>query len=246
MSSWLQPVRDALDRAKKPVRFFFRDDDVGWENGRLYGLLDEFAMAGVSIDLAVIPAALDDGLTKELLSRWQQNENLIGLHQHGYSHSNHEQLGRKCEFGNSRTKSQQKEDIAQGQKQLLNAFRNALDPLFTPPWNRCTQDTVECLEELGFRLLSRDVTAGQLESSSLRQVPVHVDWSGIIKKSPKPLDKLGLAIADNFIHNDLTGIMLHHADMDSEQLESLAELLTELSGHHNVQGLLIRDTLEKI
>jgi Uncharacterized protein conserved in bacteria (DUF2334) len=243
MSSWLKTVRDALDRAEQPVRFFFRHDDAGWQNDRLYRLLDEFAQANVAIDLAIIPAALDHNLSKELLARWQQDKNLLGLHQHGYSHSNHEQLGRKCEFGNSRTKSQQKEDIAQGQKQLLNAFGDAFDPIFTPPWNRCTQDTVECLEELGFRLLSRDVTAGQLASSTLCQVPVHVDWSKIIKTPTTPLTDLGQAIANNLLHNDLTGIMLHHADMDTNHLQTLAELLANLSSHHNAQGLLLRDAL---
>jgi predicted deacetylase len=243
VSSWLKTVTDALDCAEQPVRFFFRDDDAGWQNDRLYGLLDEFAKAGVPIDLAVIPAALDDGLTKALLSRWQLNKNLLGLHQHGYSHSNHEQLGRKCEFGNSRTKNQQKEDIAQGQKHLLNAFGDAFDPIFTPPWNRCTQDTVECLEELGFQLLSRDVTAVQLASSTLCQAPVHVDWSKIIKTPTTPLTDLGQAIANNLLHNDLTGIMLHHADMDTNHLQTLAELLANLSSHHNAQGLLLRDAL---
>ena len=243
MSSWLQPVRDVLDRAEKPVRFFFRDDDAGWENGRLYGLLDEFAKACVPVDLAIIPAALDHNLSKELLSRQQQNKNLLGLHQHGYSHSNHEKSGRKCEFGSSRLKSQQRKDIAKGKIHLRNALGDALDPLFTPPWNRCAQATVECLEELGFQLLSRDVTAEPFEVTTLRQIPVHVDWSKIIKTSADPLTDLGQAIANDLLHNDLTGIMLHHADMDTNHLEILAELLANLSSHHNAQGLLLRDTL---
>lgn len=243
MSNWLKGVREVLDRAVKSRRIFFRDDDAGWSNDKLYLLLDEFAQSGVPIDVAVIPETLDQGLADELLSRREQGKHLIGLHQHGYSHTNHEPVGRKCEFGCSRTKNQQKEDIARGQEYLFGAFGNALDPLFTPPWNRCTQDTVECLEELDFRLLSRDVTAVRLGSSMLRQVPVHIDWSRQITTSPNSLYELGQAIAKSLEKNNLTGIMLHHADMDSENLKPLAELLAVFAHHNNVQGLLLRDTL---
>jgi predicted deacetylase len=243
MVNWLTTIPDVLDRAEQPVRLFFRDDDAGWENDKLYALLDEFALAGFPIDLAVIPEALDHNLADELLSRQQQAQRLIGLHQHGYSHTNHEPIGRKCEFGNSRTKSQKKDDIAKGQKRLREAFGNALDPIFTPPWNRCAQDTVECLEELDFCLLSRDAAAAGLESSTLKQMPIHVDWSRMIKKSSDPLPEFGKAIATNLQNNELTGIMLHHADMDGGNLQALAELLAVFAEHNNVQGLLLRESL---
>ena len=38
----------------------------------------------------------------------------------------------------------------------------AVDPIFTPPWNRCTQATADCLAMLGYRVLSRDATASRL------------------------------------------------------------------------------------
>ena len=244
MSNWLNAVSDVLDRAVKPVRFFFRDDDAGWSNDKLYLLLDEFAQAGMPIDVAVIPAALDLDLADELLSRRQQGKHLIGLHQHGYRHTNHEFIERKCEFGSSRTKNQQKEDIVKGQKHLRGLLGNALDPIFTPPWNRCMQETLECLEELDFRLLSRDVTAVELGSTMLQQIPVNIDWSGMLKISPNPLPELGHAIANNFKKNKLTGIMLHHADMDDQTLKPLAELLAILADHPYAQGLLLRSNLE--
>jgi hypothetical protein len=243
MSDWLNVVRDALDRATLPVQIFFRDDDAGWANDQLYCLLDEFVKAGMPIDLAVIPEALTHKLADQLLSRRQQNERLLGLHQHGFSHANHEQFGRKCEFGSSRNKSQQKDDIAKGQNFLRAMLGSAFDNLFTPPWNRCTQETVECLEELNFRLLSRDATASKLNSSTLKQVPIHIDWSRIIKGSEEPLTELGSVIASNLKANSLTGIMLHHADMDTDKLKPLAELLAVLADHNNVQGLLLRDVI---
>ncbi len=239
MPKWLKSISDALDSAEQPVRLFFRDDDAGWANDRLYALLDKFAQSGMPIDLAVIPEALDQVLADELLSR-QQAQQLIGLHQHGYSHTNHEPIGRKCEFGSNRTKNQQKTDITKGQKRLHEALGSVLDPIFTPPWNRCTQDTIVCLEELNFCLLSRDVTASELESTTLQQRPVHINWSQMLDI---PLSELGLAIANNLKRSDYTGIMLHHADMDTEHLRPLAELLTLFADHSNAHGLLLRESL---
>ena len=45
----------ALDAASGPVPFFLRDDDAGWDDARLFALLDCTQQAGVPIDLAVIP-----------------------------------------------------------------------------------------------------------------------------------------------------------------------------------------------
>jgi hypothetical protein len=238
---WLQPIKDVLENAKKPVRLFFRDDDAGWSTDRLLALLDMFAKAEIPIDLAVIPEALDAKLTDELLLRNQQSTNMLGLHQHGYTHSNNEQEGRKCEFGGSRTKAQQLDDIGRGQKILQAQLGKTLDPFFTPPWNRCTQETVECLEELDFKLLSRDITAKQFTSTKVKQIPVHVDWSKFIKTSSL-LPELGWAIASHLESSNPTGIMLHHADMDEEQLIPLAELLSVFK-NYNVQGILLRDTI---
>ncbi len=243
MANWLNEITDAINQAKSPVRLFFRDDDAGWENDKLLNLLDRFAQAGIPIDLAVIPDGSDGVLAYELLSRWRQGKHLIGLHQHGFSHTNHELTGRKCEFGESRTKAKQQEDIAKGRASLQAHFGAVLDPFFTPPWNRCVQTTVDCLEELDFKILSRDVSATKLESTSLQQIPVHVDWSRIIKQPDNPLQALGEAIAQNLANNNCTGIMLHHADMDTEQLKPLTELLSVLSSHHNALCLLLRDTL---
>ncbi len=132
MSNWLDVVREALDDSSEPVKIFFRDDDAGWANSHLCRLLDEFAKAQLPIDLAIIPHALEQKLADELLSRQQQNKQLLGLHQHGYAHVNHETDGRKCEFGTSRNKLQQKNDIDSGQ-QLLHAFLgDALDSFFHP------------------------------------------------------------------------------------------------------------------
>src|SRR3954451_22796727 len=137
---WLDPVTAALDAAPAPVPVFFRDDDAGWADARLFDLLDRFAACSLPVDLAVIPMELDAALAEELAARPR-----VGLHQHGLAHVNHEREGRKHEFGPSRDAAAQRADIAAGRARLTDLLGDRVDPIFTPPWNRCTAATGDCL-----------------------------------------------------------------------------------------------------
>jgi hypothetical protein len=94
MSAWLDPLRATLDREPGPTTFFFRDDDAGWCDERLFALLEVFERRGAPLDLAVIPQALSAKLARELGAWWRAMP--LGVHQHGFAHLNHELLGRKC------------------------------------------------------------------------------------------------------------------------------------------------------
>jgi hypothetical protein len=65
--TWLDPLRVALDETAAPVTFFFRDDDAGWDDGRLFSLLDVFARRALPLDVAVIPRALSAERAARLL-----------------------------------------------------------------------------------------------------------------------------------------------------------------------------------
>ena len=210
----------SLDEALAPIDIFFRDDDAGWADERLLELIDRFASHGLPLDLAVIPAAVSDGLAAQLLERH------AGLHQHGYSHANHEREGRKCEFGPSRGRDEQCADIAAGRDRLRELFGDRLDPFFTPPWNRCTRDTGECLVELGFALLSREHRAEPL--GLLPELPVHLD---VARLSPEELDE---RFARHVADGGPVGVMFHHEVMEPEDMARADELLALLAGHENV------------
>ena len=100
----------------------------------------------------------------------------MGLHQHGLAHANHEREGRKCEFGPSRGLEAQRRDIEAGRARLTDLLGDRVDPIFTPPWNRCTTDTGTALAELGFRVLSRESRAEPLGVPGLFELPIHIDW----------------------------------------------------------------------
>ena len=161
--SWLDPVRQALDEGPCPV--FFRDDDAGWDDERLWALLDLFDRRALPVDVAVIPAELGPALAAELAVRARAGG--VHLHQHGYAHVNHEPVGRKCEFGPSRPYQAQAADIARGAEILRDAFGDLVEPIFTPPWNRCTAETADALADAGFAVLSRDSTATPLPTARI-------------------------------------------------------------------------------
>lgn len=234
MSAWLDPLRHVLDDASRPITMFVRDDDAGWEDMRLLDLLDVFARHDAPIDLAVIPTALHPGLAAELRARRDASGASIGLHQHGLSHHNHQRLGRKCEFGSERPFAAQRQDLAEGQRILRDAFGDGLDSIFTPPWNRCTADTGAALVELGVHVLSRDVTAESLDLPGLDELVVHVDWFAARHGARLTRTELGGLIADRASAGLSLGLMLHHAVMDDVERDGVDELLTVVCGHPNV------------
>jgi predicted glycosyltransferase len=216
--SWLDPVRASLDEAPEPVAFFFRDDDAGWGDERLLLLLDVFDDAGVEVDVAAIPAALSPELAELLLAR-----GFVHVHQHGFAHANHEVAGRKCEFGPSRPAHLQRADIVGGQRLLREQLGEAVEPFFTPPWNRCTAVTARAVREAGLAVLSRESRAEPFDLDGLRELPVSVDWV-----RPATRAELGEMLAGAARTGGPVGVMLHHAVMDGEQRRGVAELLRML------------------
>jgi predicted deacetylase len=234
--SWLAPAEAALDAAAGPVEVFFRDDDAGWGDARLIELLDRFEAHRLPLDLAVIPAELRPALAAELRDRHAHGAAPLGLHQHGYAHVNHEPAGRKCEFGASRSPAQQRSDLEHGRALLAAGLGGLVDPIFTPPWNRCTDVTGGCLAELGFRVLSREARAEPLGIPGLRELPVSIDWFAHdhgVRLAPA---QLGRRIAEAIGGAARVGVMFHHAVMDAAEMARADELLALIAGHENARA----------
>jgi peptidoglycan/xylan/chitin deacetylase (PgdA/CDA1 family) len=231
MSAWLDPLRAALDVS--PAAFFFRNDDAGWRDDLLRDLLDVFDRHAAPIDLAVIPCALGAELAAELRSRGH----LVGVHQHGLAHVNHEPVGRKAEFGSSRDETQQHRDIELGRLLLAELLGAAPDPIFTPPWNRCTDATVRALAALRFRVLSRESRAAALDAAGLQELPVHVDWFAHRKGVRVTRGELGERLAAAATGGGAVGVMLHHAIMDADDRRGVDELLGVVATRARLVGM---------
>ena len=228
---WLDPLRQVLDGRTRPITIFIRDDDGGWGNDRLHELLETTCAYGIPIDLAVIPDAADVTLARELRTRHGHD---VRAHQHGRRHVNHESTGPKCEFGISRLAQDQRNDIAAGRRRLLDLLGDRVDPIFTPPWNRCTLVTARCLVALEFELLSCDVSAGRFGVEPLAELPVSLDWTGRRGAVNGP-DAWGRTIAACVDAAEApVGLMLHHAVMHHDDRTMLRELLEVLTGHPSV------------
>jgi peptidoglycan/xylan/chitin deacetylase (PgdA/CDA1 family) len=242
----LDPVRAALDAAPQPIGFFFRDDDAGWDDGALWRLLDRSDAHGVHIDVAVIPAELDAQLGSAL--RHRAANGLAHLHQHGYAHVNHETAERKCEFGDARSAEEQRDDIARGRALLAEHLESFVEPVFTPPWNRCTRATADALVDLGFDVLSRDSTSPRFGRDDLAEVPVSVDW--FAKQRSQPLtrsqvgERIAAAVAERIAACQIrdsapVGVMLHHAATTAGDLELIDELFALVARHHSATSTSI-------
>ena len=244
MRSVADPLLQALDRAPRPVPLFIRDDDAGWDDARLLALLDATARIGIPIDLAVIPEALGERLARQLLRR--MSEQPLFVHQHGCRHANHEVEGRQCEFGPARTAEQRAGDLLLGQARLTAAFGERLDPIFTPPWNRCAPDTPAQLARLGVRALSRD--AGAPAQATLREIPVHTDWTRQWRRAlaagTPPAEAISADLARHVERGGPIGLMLHHAEMDDEQLQALQALLAAWVPHRQARWRAMRELLD--
>lgn len=224
MSDWLAPLRAALAERRAQLEFFVRDDDAGRADTQLFHLLDVFEGNAAPLDLAVIPAALQPQ-TAETLRQRRARWTGLNFHQHGYAHVNHEREGRKCEFGPARTLARQHADIRMG-KDRLAALLGDVDPIFTPPWNRCSQETVVALGREGFRALSREAKAAPLSLHGLYNVPVSVDWRcrrGATRESTRDVVA---AMAEQVRGGAAkVGLMLHHQVLDDEDFNALDVLL---------------------
>ena len=226
----------ALDRLDRPTDFFIRNDDAGWGDDALACLVEIFAVADLALDLAVIPAALTEQSGKWLSSLVRQHPK-IGVHQHGYAHSNHEPEGsRNCEFGASRASARQFADVIAGRNRLAHLLDGAdIDPIFTPPWNRCSAELAAGLHRHGFMMLSTDSMRSDA-GIEITQLPVNIDWERARRE-----ERLAEAFCEAIESSGgPIGIMLHHAVMDQDGRSELASILSLLHENPHVRVLPMR------
>jgi len=247
---WQIELRENLEliRAEgKEVRIFFRDDDIDEDEESLIRLLDLFLAHGVPLNLAIIPNLLTEATVRRLHTRELWIPESLGLIQHGWSHTNHEQEGRKCEFGISRSLADKFNDIARGKSRLEDAFGPRFYPAFTPPWNRCTQDTFGVLDELGFVVFSKDQGKESVQGHHFQEISTTLDlyrWKG--EPTLQPPDVLINTLIDQLWTLDRIGILLHHKVMDVTALTFLDQLLDELRRCPQVRFHTLKTLMQQI
>ncbi len=237
-------LEQQLETGAKVRHLFLRDDDVDEDEESLRHLLDICASRGVPLNLEVIPDRLTKTGTQLLDTYARSLPRLFELHQHGWQHLNHEQEGKKCEFGPSRTFQEQLADIRQGKNLLGKTFQGLFFPAFTPPWNRCTKDTYRVLDELGFQVLSKDCGKERSPEHRFSEFSTTLDlytWkTGASMKSP---DKIVHELIGQLEQLPITGLLLHHKVMTAEAFLFLDQLLCELARYSMIKFHTFRTLL---
>jgi len=238
MNRWIDPLLTQLDQTPCRPTWFFRDDDAGWADQHLLAVADVFQRSGVILDVAAIPAAVSPALSEGLRARVAAGE--VSVHQHGWAHVNHQPDGRRSEFGAARAPADQFGDLQKGRSRLCELLDGAVEPFFTPPWNRCEDRTAPLLGEVGLTVLSCDWSAPRRNVPAVAEMPVRLDWTRCWREGgperlgaelTRSLDGHSASTGGNGRGELALGVMLHHATMTDEQLDVLAHLLTALNGH---------------
>jgi predicted glycosyltransferase len=229
---WLRTLRqflDAKEAQEQDLHLFLRDDDVDVDEDSLTHLLDLALARSIPMNLEIIPGRLTPACTAILKNALRADRALLSLDQHGWMHNNHEAEGRKCEFGPSRSFTQQLNDIARGKAILESTFEDLFYPAFTPPWNRCTADTYQVLDELGFRVFSKDRGKERLTEHRFIEISTTLDlytWKeGPRMKSPSDIIDILIEQLDTL---PIVGLLLHHKVMTSDAFRFLDQVLCEL------------------
>lgn len=236
-----------LNSREQTVNLFFRDDDVADDEPALRRLLDLFAQGAVPLNLAVIPGRLTEAGTKLLREYLKAPPGLLELNQHGWLHINHETTGRKCEFGPGRSEAEQFADMARGRQKLIEAFGPDFSAVFVPPWNRCTEATLQALDQLGFEALSQLKGKTAVTGHNFIELSVTLDlhrWKGgATLRNP---DEIVTELMNQISAGELIGVMLHHQVMDETAFSFLARLLDELRDQPCVRIHIFQSLLKQI
>ena len=237
-----QTLTSMLDRTKptEPLPVLFRADDIGVPSANFMRLLELFSSHGIPLCLAVVPAWLTD-------TRWNTFNTYVDTdssqwcwHQHGWRHTNHQPSGKKEEFGGARTRSALRADLIQGRDRLISVIGEHFSPFFTPPWNRCSEDTLELLVQLDYRGISRS-KGEQSDRAPLNDFFINVDLH-TRKEADADTALQGLceevhrAIEDNYV-----SIMIHHQLMNKAAFELLDLLLRSISQSSTLKGCSFND-----
>lgn len=204
---------------------FFRADDIGIPSPNFYQLIECFQKHQLPLCLATVPAWLTEKRLKELRLLTGTNSSQWCWHQHGRVHRNFEKTGKKQEFGPARTKNEIHTSLVKGKERLEQLLDTDFHPVFTPPWNRCSSDTLQSLTDLGFRAVSRSKGARPETLLKLPDYQVNVDLHTRKEVEAHLALENFLTEIERGLASGLCGIMIHHQRMNSLALKLLDTLL---------------------
>ncbi|BCO07813.1 hypothetical protein GF1_01890 [Desulfolithobacter dissulfuricans] len=223
----------------------FRADDIGRMDPEFITMMELFQLFQTPLNLAVVPRWIDRE-SWETMDRFHVASPLWCWHQHGLSHSNHQgPESKKAEFGEDRAPEDIHRDLRAGRDHLRNLLGDLFCPVFTPPWNRCSQATLESLVSLGFQAVSRFRNARPLPPAGLPDLAMNVDLHTRKENQPEQgMDNL-LHELEQAVQTGVAGIMLHHQLMNGSAFTFLEILLETLARAPRIRVLTFHDLIRE-
>lgn len=220
--------------AGRPVRFWWRDDDLVANSPRFDALIGRASSFTAPLLVAVIPgaasAALDVGAA---------DGGLVHFCQHGWKHINHRSEGQgKSEFDGQRDAALVRAEIAEGASLLARLLGDRFMPVFVPPWNDFDAVHLPSLPACGLTGLSAyGVRPSAQAAPGIRLVNTHVDilrWNAPGGPRAVPAadvaDRLAHLVRQQRLGPALTspepiGVLSHHRAMEADAWDLLDQIL---------------------
>ncbi len=227
------------------ARIFFRADDIGAPGRQFSQLIELFTRHRLPLCLAVVPTWLTKSRCKSLQSLTGPAGSQWCWHQHGWLHRNHERRGKKQEFGPGRPAAAQVADLMKGKERLEALMAKDFSPFFTPPWNRCSADTLEGLKKNGFAAVSRSSNARPETPDGLPDLQVNIDLHTRKEVEPQQAFKAILREIEQSVSSSTAGVMIHHQRMDAAAVAFLDSLLETVAANPSLQPVQFTDLIEE-
>ena len=171
----------------------------------------------------------------------EKGGDLFCWHMHGFRHYNHETIGKKLEFGPARSSDQVFNDLSKGYERLSAIMGKNLAPFFTPPWNRCSLETMAALKKIGFKGISRSDGAYPAPPRGFKDFPVHVD---LHTRKESQAEKGWHKLSEEFtkgMQKEACGIMIHHMRMNTQAFIFLEYLLERFRGEKQINIVTFKE-----
>lgn len=239
-------IRNAIKQGiadRGPVKLFFRADDIGVPSKNYSQMMALFLKYRIPLCLAVVPSWITRQRWEAMQDLVKKGGELFCWHMHGFRHTNHETKGKKQEFGPARPPGKLFDDLSKGHDRLAAIMGHRLTPVFTPPWNRCTRETMVLLKKMGFQGISRDHGSLPEPPPGFRDFPVHVDLHTRKEKNATEGWRQIQKALTTGMASPACGIMLHHMCMNEQAFIFLEYLLALIAGNRQIETVTYKDLI---
>lgn len=241
----LNLVVEKAVREKEKIKIFFRADDIAVPSHNFSRLMELFLSHRTPLCLAVVPSWITPQRWESMRPFRVRGGKLFCWHMHGYRHQNHETSGKKQEFGPARSQSNIISDLTRGYSRLSSVLKDEAFPVFTPPWNRCSKETLQVLKKLKFKAVSRSDGAQPLTLEGLDDYCVHVDLHTRKEKDPDTGRHNLIKELEHGLSTGVCGIMIHHMRMNDNAFLFLDTLLAQLSNYPQIKPVTFQNLIDR-